>query len=234
MDHSATNGHARTYKYVGLITVLYVTMQLVSDVTAGKIISLFGHSVSITVLYFPITYIFGDILTEVYGYARSRAVLWTVLMASVIAGVLYQLVVYLPPSLGFDANDAYARVFGVVPRVLIGGWLAVFAGEIANSFVLAKMKILTSGRLLWTRTITSTIVGQLLNTTVFYVVALSGILPPTVLVDAILTGWILKTAIEAIMTPLTYMVVGRLKLAEREDFYDRGTNFNPLIINRPF
>src|ERR1051325_1677945 len=109
----------RHYKYLGLITVLYVTMQLVSDVTAGKIISIWKFPVSITVLYFPITYIFSDVLTEVYGYARARAVLWTVLTCSITAGLIYQLVVYLPPASGFDANDAYVRVFAQVPRVLV-------------------------------------------------------------------------------------------------------------------
>src|SRR5688572_16211030 len=118
-------------------------MQLVSDVTAGKLMSVGGYGVSVTVLYFPITYIFADILTEVYGYARARAVLWTVLICSILAGLVYQLVVALPPAVGFDANEAYTRVFSQVPRILLGGWLAVFAGEILNDYVLAKLKVLT-------------------------------------------------------------------------------------------
>jgi queuosine precursor transporter len=224
----------RVYKFLGLITCLYVTMQLVSDVTAGKIVQIGVFSVSVTVLYFPITYIFSDILTEVYGYARARAVLWTVLFASIIAGLLYQVVVYLPPAVGFDANEAYSRVFGSVPRVLLGGWIAVFAGDILNNFVLAKMKLMTSGKFLWLRTITSTLVGQFVNTLLFYVIALYSVLPSDLLVTSIVSGWLIKVGVEIVFTPITYLIVGYLKKTENEDFYDRGTNFNPLIVNRPF
>lgn len=136
----------RTYKFYWFIVCLYVAMQLISDVTAGKIISLGGFPVSVTVLYFPVTYIFADVLTEVYGYSRARRALWIVLACSVLAGLVYQLVVYLPPAEGFDANDAYTRVLGSVPRILLGGWIAVFAGEICNDFVLAKMKVWTKGK----------------------------------------------------------------------------------------
>jgi queuosine precursor transporter len=224
----------RHFKYLGLLTMLYVTFQLVSDVTAGKLISLAGVSVSVTVLYFPITYIFSDVLTEVYGYARARAVLWTVVVASVIAGLIYQLVVYLPPASGFDADSAYRRVFSQVPRILLGGWIAVFAGDILNNYILAKLKLLTNGRFLWIRTIGSTIVGELANTTIFYVVGLYGIIPTPVLIEAITAGWIIKTGVEVVMTPVTYVVVARLKKSEGEDYFDVGTNFNPLIVQRPF
>lgn len=224
----------RRYRYLGLITCLYVTMQLVSDVTAGKIVQLWLFPVSITVLYFPITYIFSDILTEVYGYARARSVLWTVLICSVIAGLLYQLVVWLPPAPGFDANAAYVRVFGQVPRILLGGWIAVFAGDILNNFALAKLKLVTNGRYLWVRTISSTIVGQFANTVLFYVIALYGVLPNQLLVQSILSGWLLKVAVEVVFTPVTYWVVGTLKRRENEDYYDRDTNFNPLIVRPPF
>lgn len=222
----------RKYKYLGLITALYITFQLISDVTAGKIIDFFGFPVSVTVIYFPVTYILSDVLTEVYGYARARSVIWTVLLCSVLAGVFYQLVVFLPPAGFFSQNESYVQVFGQVPRILIGGWIAVFAGEISNSYVLAKMKILCNGRMLWLRTISSTIVGQFVNTLAFYAIALSGVLPANVLFQAIITGWLIKTAVEALATPLTYAVVGYLKRVENEDYYDRGTNFNPLIIER--
>ena len=221
------------FKYLGLITSLYVAMQLVSDVTAGKIVQLWLFPVSATVLYFPITYIFSDILTEVYGYARARSVLWTVLFASVLAGLLYQVVVWLPPAPGFDADAAYDRVFGQVPRVLLGGWIAVFAGDIANNFVLAKLKIMSRGRFLWVRTISSTFVGQGINTALFYVIALYAVLPNDLLVQSILSGWFLKVAVEALFTPVTYAVVNFLKRAEGVDHYDTNTNFNPLIIEAP-
>lgn len=218
----------KSYKYLGLLTALYLVMQLVSDITAGKIIQLWMFPVSVTVLYFPITYIFSDILTEVYGYAQARKVVWMVLAGSVMAGLIYQLVVYLPPANGFNANDAYTTVLGYVPRILLGGWIAVWAGGIVNDYVLAKMKVWTNGRHLWARTIGSTIVGQFVNTVLFYVIALYAVIPTNLLLASILSGWSLKVAIEIICTPVTYLVVARLKKAENEDYYDRDTNFNPL------
>src|SRR3989344_8656345 len=140
----------RHYKYLGLITALYITFQLVSDITAGKIIQLGIFTVSATVLWFPFTYIIADILTEVYGYAKARSVIWMVLMSSVIAGIIYSVVVFLPPAAGFDANNAYVRVLGQIPRILIGGWIAVFIGGILNDYTLAKMKVWTKGKYLWT------------------------------------------------------------------------------------
>lgn len=222
----------RRYKFLGLLTALYITFQLVSDVTAGKIISFFGFPVSVTVIYFPVTYILSDVLTEVYGYAKSRSVIWLVLLCSVLAGISYQLVVVLPPASFFTANDSYIQIFGQVPRILIGGWIAVFAGEISNSYVLAKLKIICNGRWLWVRTISSTIVGQFVNTLAFYSIGLFGILPFNVLSDAVITGWIIKTAVEVLFTPVTYLVIGFLKRSENEDYYDRNTNFNPMVIER--
>jgi len=223
----------KQYKYLGIILSFYITFQLVSDVTAGKIISFIGFPVSVTVLFFPITYIFADILTEVYGYARARSVVWTVFFCSVAAGLIYLLVVYLPPATGFVGNDAYARVLGSVPRILFGGWIAVWVGGILNDFVLAKMKVKTKGKYLWTRTIGSTIVGEFANTVLFYVIALYAILPNNLLIASILTGWLIKVVIEVIFTPWTYFVVKRLKQLENEDYYDRDTNFNPFIIQPP-
>lgn len=220
----------KSYKYLGLITTLYIAFQLISDVTAGKIVQLGIFTVSATVLYFPITYIFSDILTEVYGYAKARSVIWQAFLASVIAGLIYQLVVWLPPAIGFDANNAYIRVLGSVPRILLGGWIAVWVGGILNDYVLAKMKIWTRGKYLWLRTIASTIVGEGANTALFYTIALYSILPNNLLISSILSGWFLKTLVEVVLTPATYYIVARLKKAENEDFYDTHTNFNPFII----
>lgn len=220
----------KQYKYLGIITVLYVVFQLVSDITAGKIIQLGIFTVSATVLYFPITYIFADVLTEVYGYAKARSVVWQVLAASVLAGLIYQLVVWLPPAIGFGANDAYTLVLGSVPRILLGGWIAVWVGGILNDYVLAKMKIWTNGKYLWTRTIGSTIVGEGANTILFYTIALYAVIPNSILFASILSGWFLKVVVEIIFTPVTYMVVTKLKREENEDYYDRDTNFNPIIL----
>ncbi len=217
------------FRYLPLFLTLNVAMQLISDATAGKIVLLFGYGVSVTVLYFPFTYIISDVLTEVYGYARARSVLWYTLIASVLAGIFYQVAVAVPSAPFFHSGEAYATVFGIVPRVLVGGWLAVFVGDISNNYVLAKMKVITNGRYLWARTILSTIIGQGVNTAVFYGVALSGVLPPNALFEGILAGWLVKTAVEVLFTPFTYLIVGFLKKAENVDYYDRDTNFNPFI-----
>ena len=223
----------KQYKYLGLILASYITFQLVSDVSAGKIISFFGNPVSVTVLFFPFTYIFADVLTEVYGYARARSVVWTVFFSSVIAGLLYSLIVYLPSVIGFDASDAYARVLGSVPRILLGGWIAVWVGGMLNDYVLAKMKVWTKGKYLWTRTIGSTIVGEFANTVLFYLIALYSVLPNNLLFASILSGWLIKVSVEVVFIPFTYLVVSKLKQLEGEDYYDRDTNFNPFIIQPP-
>ena len=221
----------KEYKYLGLITVLFITFQLVSDVTAGKIIQLWIFPVSATVLYFPVTYILSDVLTEVYGYAVARSVLWRVLLASVLAGIVYQIVVLLPAASGFSHTDAYAQVLGVVPRVLVGGWIAVFAGEILNNYVHAKMKIWTKGKHLWMRTIGSTVVGQLANTMLFYFIALYAVIPNDLLITSIISGWLIKVAVEVVLTPVTYRIIKTLKRIEGEDHYDTNTDFRPFVIS---
>jgi uncharacterized integral membrane protein (TIGR00697 family) len=205
-------------------------MQIVSDVSAGKIIQVVGMPVSITVLYFPITFIFADVLTEVYGYAYARRVLWTVMLCAFLAGIMYQVVVYVPPSPDFANNDAYVTVFGAVPRIVLGSYVAVFTGEILNDYVLAKMKIWTDGKHLWTRLVGSTVAGQLVNTALFYTVALYGVLPDSLLFKSILSGWLLKVLVEIAVIPVTYWVVAKLKHIEQVDFFDRDTNFNPFVI----
>ena len=221
----------KSYKYLGLLTILYVTFQLVSDVTAGKIVELGIFTVSVTALYFPITFIFGDVLTEVYGYAYGRNVVWKVFICSILAGIIYQLVVWLPPAVGFAANDAYMQVLGSVPRILLGGWIAVWVGGMLNDYVLAKMKLWTNGKYLWTRTIGSTIVGEGANTILFYVIALYTVIPTNLLLNSILSAWFLKTLVEVILTPVTYLIVNKLKQVEQVDHYDRTTNFNPFIVS---
>lgn len=220
----------RPFHLLSLFLVLNITFQLIADATAGKIVSIFGFGVSVTVIYFPFVYIISDVVTEVYGYARARTILWYTMAASVIAGLMYQVAIAVPAAPFFDAGDAYSTVFGIVPRVLIGGWLAVFAGDISNNYILAKIKVAMQGRILWVRTITSTLVGQFANTVVFYLVALSGILPTNALIQAIVAGWLMKTAVEILMTPVTYLVINRVKRIEKVDHYDRDTNFNPFII----
>ena len=228
----STSRRGEQYKYLGVITAAFITFQLVSDVTAGKLTLFWMWPGSVALIYFPFTYIISDVLTEVYGYAQARRVLWLTMAASIVAGLIYQLVVRLPAAPGFEVNEAYTTVFGVIPRILVGGWIAVFAGDIANNYTLAKMKVAFDGKHLWARTIGSTIVGQGVNTVLFYVIALYGIMPDGLLIPSIIFGWVFKTAIEAVMTPITYVVIRKLKKAEGVDHYDRDTKFNPFSISR--
>ena len=219
---------SKQFRLLTLFLVLNVTFQLISDATAAKIVLLFNFGVSVTVLYFPFTYIISDIITEVYGYASARRILWYTLFASVLAGIFYQIAVAVPAAPFFDDGPAYKTVFGVIPRVLVGGWLAIFIGDISNNYVLAKLKVLTKGRFLWLRIIASTVVGQFLNTAVFYVIALGGVMSGNVLYEGIIAGWIMKTMVETLLVPVTYLIVNKVKKFEGVDYYDKNTNFNPF------
>jgi uncharacterized integral membrane protein (TIGR00697 family) len=223
----------RNYKYLGFITVLYATFAVMSNVGAGKIVGLGSFVVSASVFFFPFTYIFADIVTEVYGYAKARTVAWQMLLVYGIAGAMSQIIVWLPAVAGFTASDAFTIVLGSVPRILFATFVAVWVGSIVNDYVLAKMKVWTNGKWLWTRTIGSTIVGEGVNTLLFYGIGLYGIIPGNLFWVAILSGWFLKVVVEMVMTPVTYVVVAKLKKLENEDYYDRETNFNPFIIESP-
>jgi queuosine precursor transporter len=223
---------SKQFRLLTLFLVLNVTFQLISDATAAKIVLLFNFGVSVTVLYFPFTYIISDIITEVYGYASARRILWYTLFASVLAGIFYQIAVAVPAAPFFDDGPAYKTVFGVIPRVLVGGWLAIFIGDISNNYVLAKLKVLTKGRFLWLRIIASTVVGQFLNTAVFYVIALGGVMSGDVLFVGIIAGWIMKTMIETLLMPVTYLIMNKVKKFEGVDYYDKNTNFNPFSMKQ--
>jgi len=220
----------KQYKYLGLLTALAITFKLLNDVTAGKLIQLGIFSVSAATIFFPVTYILSDIFTEVYGYSKARSRVWLLLLCSVIAGIVYSIVAFLPPAIGFDANDAYVRVFSQVPRILVASWIAFFFGSIVNDFVLAKMKIWAKGKHLWTRTIGSTIFGEGVDTILFFTLAFYAIIPNNLLVSVIFSAFFLKVAIEVVMTPITYKVIAKLKKVEGEDYYDYNTNFNPMKI----
>lgn len=226
----STHSGKRHYKYLGWLTAFYITFKLVCDVTAGKLIMVGGFTVSATIIYFPFTYIIADLLTEVYGYAKARSVVWTVLFCSMTAGIVYSVAVALPPATGFNGNDAYKTVLGQVPRNLIGSWIAVLVGGIVNDYIMAKMKVLTKGKYLWTRTISSTIAGEGVDTLLFYFIALYAVIPEGLFLMSVLSGWLLKVGVEVVMTPVTYYVVAKLKKAENEDYFDNDTDFNPLII----
>lgn len=218
------------FKYLNFITVTYVTVLLISNTTAGKIVSLNNFATDAATLFFPVVYIISDILTEVYGYAKARNVLWIVIYSQILMSLLYSLVVLMPPAVGFDANDSFIRVLSQVPRIVFGSLIAIFIGSILNDFILAKMKILTKGKHLWARTIGSTIIGQGADTVIFYLIAFYTIIPDTLLISSILFTWIIKVIIEIVLTPLTYFIINRLKKAENTDTYDTRTDFNPFIL----
>jgi uncharacterized integral membrane protein (TIGR00697 family) len=184
------------------------------------------------VLFFPISYVFGDILTEVYGYARARRVIWCGFAALGFASVMAAIVVTLPPAPFWEHQAAYEVAFGSTWRIVGASMVAYFCGEFVNSLVLAKMKIATRGRWLWTRTIGSTIAGEAVDSALFYPLAFygSGIIPNDKLPIVMLMQFVLKVSVEVLFTPITYKIVGALKKAENEDYYDRDTNFTPFSL----
>jgi len=221
----------RLYKYYDLVMALFVTILLCSNVIgAAKVATVWGFTFGAGVLFFPISYIFNDVLTEVYGYARARKVVWAGFGAIIFASFMSWVVVTLPPASGWNDQRAYEAVFGQTPRIVFASLTAFFVGEFANSYVLAKMKVKTSGRHLWMRTIGSTIVGEGVDSLVFYPVAFLGFWETDLVMRVMVSNYVIKVLWEAIVTPVTYQVVGFLKRAEQEDYYDRETNFTPFSI----
>ncbi len=220
----------RHYKHLDAITALFVSVLLISNVASSKILDLGPFTFDGGTILFPLSYIFGDILTEVYGYARSRRVIWMGFAASLLMSTVFMLVGVLPPAAEWPHQEAYDAILGLTPRIVLASLAAYFCGEFVNSFVLAKMKIATEGRFLWTRTIGSTLVGQLVDTVVFVAVAFSGIMSLELLGTLVVSNFVFKTLVEIAFTPATYAVVGFLKHSENEDHYDRHTDFNPFRV----
>ena len=221
---------ASELRFINLITALNVTFLLVSDFTGARIIGVYGVGVSVTVLYFPITYLIGDIVTEVYGYAQSRRVIWISMFCSIAGSAIAGGQLAVPAAAFFDADADYRRVFSPSLTISAAGLFAFFAGDICNSFVLAKLKIWDKGKRLWLRFVASTIVGEGINTTLFYGIALHNVLPERMLFRGVLMGWTLKVIVEVVMLPVSYSVVRLLKRAEGVDYYDYETNFNPFLV----
>jgi hypothetical protein len=215
-----------------IITTIFVTCLLTANITAVKLVNIFGFILPAGTIIFPISYIFGDILTEVYGYSQARRVIWLGFFCNLITVVAIWIGQVLPSASFWDGQASYERILGYTPRLLVASFLAYLVGEFTNSFVLAKMKIATRGRWLWTRTIGSTLVGQGFDSLVFITLAFVGTIPATELVSVIITQWLAKSAYEAAITPLTYVVVNFLKKKERMDVFDYETRFNPLLIEQ--
>jgi hypothetical protein len=225
------SAHRQTYRYYDLVLAGFVTVYLCSNLIGpAKAVTAAGFTFGAGVLFFPISYIFGDILTEVYGYARARRVIWAGFGAMAFASLMATVVVALPPAKDWPFQDAYQTVFGQTPRIVAASLTAFFAGEFVNSYVLAKMKIWTEGRWLWTRTIGSTLAGEGVDSLLFYPLAFFGVWENALLATVLLTNYVLKVLVEVAMTPVTYKVVGWLKRVEDEDYYDRKTDFNPFTL----
>ncbi len=216
------------YKHLDLLIHIFVVVLLVSNLVAAKITQIGPLTFSGAQMLFPLTYIFGDIFTEVYGYAASRRAIWIGFLASALLALLGLFAVALPPAPSFHNQAAYATIFGIVPRVIASSLIAYWAGEFANSFTLAKLKLLTNGKHLWTRTIGSTIVGQGVDTILVMTLLFAGTLPPAVILNLIASGYAFKVVYEVLATPLTYKVVNFLKRSEGVDAFDRDTDFNPF------
>lgn len=212
------------------ITTLFVTALITSNVAAVKLVVLCGLTVSGAELVFPVSYIFGDVLTEVYGYSRARLVIWTGFACNLFFVFFIWLAGKMPAASFWCHQDAYETILGAAPRMLAASFVAFLAGEFVNSYIMAKLKIHTGGRHLWVRTIGSTMAGQAFDTVIFVTVAFWGVIPPWAVMLTVFHQWLFKCAFEALFTPVTYKVVGFLKEKEGVDVYDHHTAFNPFYL----
>jgi uncharacterized integral membrane protein (TIGR00697 family) len=223
----------RRFRYLDALTTAFVVILLVANLVAQKVFrvgpwhlggSLYFPAISTSgaMVLFPITYIFGDVFTEVYGYAASRRAIWLGFFGTALLYAVSALVIALPPDPEFRNQQAFITVFGILPRILAASLIAFWAGEFANSYTMAKLKLITRGRWLWTRTVGSTVVGQAV------LITFAGTFTPHKMVEIIITGYLLKVAYEVAATPVTYLVVNWLKRAEHSDAFDAHTNFSPF------
>lgn len=210
------------------VAAVFVTCLLGANVVSAKLITVGGLVLPAGIVIFPLSYVVGDVLTEVYGYGAARRVIWLGFACNALMVAVIGVAVALPPAPFWRGQAGYAEVFGQTPRLLAASFLAYLAGEFANSYVLARIKIATAGRWLWARTVGSTVVAQALDSAIFVLLAFAGLIPAGALAGVVLAQWLVKVAYEAAATPLTYAVVGWLKRCEGLDVYDRDTDFNPL------
>jgi queuosine precursor transporter len=225
----ASAATVRQFRAFDIVMAAFVAILLLSNVIgAGKVASLGGWTFGAGILFFPLGYVIGDVLTEVYGYARARRCIWVGFSALLFMAFMSWVVVSLPPADGWEGQSAYESVFGQVPRIVFASIVAFWAGEFVNSFVLAKMKVWTKGKHLWSRTIGSTVVGQGIDSIIFYPLAFWGVWDNAQVVTVMITNWALKVGWEAALTPVTYAVVGWLKRHEGVDLFDDSTDFTPF------
>ena len=218
----------RNFKYLDIITGFFVAILLISDIADTKAITVGFLSFGGGTFLFPIAYIFGDILTEVYGFKRARRVIWIGFACELLMALMFGLVGFAPASPDWPYQKDFMHILGLAPRIAVASLTAYFLGEFINSVTLAKIKIYTKGKYLWIRTIGSTIVGELFDTVIFMFIAFWGVFPLQLIISIIISGYFLKVATEVVFTPVTYWIVGFLKKKEHEDYYDRKTKFTPF------
>jgi uncharacterized integral membrane protein (TIGR00697 family) len=229
----------RRFRYLDALTTAFVVILLVANLVAQKIfrvgpfhvfgpVSIPAFSTSGAMVLFPITYIFGDVFTEIYGYSASRRAIWLGFFGTALLYAVSAIVIALPPDPEFRNQQAFITVFGILPRILVASLLSFWAGEFANSYTMAKLKLLTKGKMLWTRTVGSTVVGQFVDTSLVIFLTFVGTFSTHKMIEIILTGYVLKVVYEVAATPVTYLVINFLKRAENVDTFDSKTNFNPF------
>ena len=221
-------------KYYDFIIILFVTVLLVSNVVSAKILNFGPFTFDGGTILFPVVYILGDILTEVYGYKKARRTIWAGFAANFLAAFVFIIVGKLPPALGWENQQAYEAIIGWIPRIVLASLIAYWCGEFTNSFLMAKMKIATRGRWLFSRTISSTMVAEGIDTAIFCALAFFGKIPNSLLLSVIISNYIFKTGFEVLFTPFTYIIVAFLKRKEDIDIYDYHTNFNPFKLDKDY
>jgi len=213
-----------------ILTCIFITCLLISNIVAGRLIYLGGMTLTADLFLFPVIYIFGDVLTEVYGFRKARLTIWLGFAANLIMALLFMFIITLPYPDFWTQNEAYNTVLGFTPRLVIASLIAYFTGEFSNSIIMSKMKVLTRGRYLWTRTIGSTMVGEGIDTFIFMSIAFAGIYPMGIFINMVLVQYIWKVGYEVLATPFTYIFINWLKRKEDQDAFDYNVNYNPFKI----
>lgn len=220
----------KNFKYFDIIMALFVAVLLISNIASTKILLFWKFTFDGGTLLFPLSYIFGDVLTEVYGYKKSRKVIWTGFFCAGLMSLVLMIVNILPPAGDWLYQEDFNNILGQAPRVVLASLIAYFAGEFSNSYILAKLKVFMDGKKLWVRTISSTLAGEMIDTLIFVFIAFYGILPIGLLLTVFVSNYIFKCGVEILFTPATYKIVRFLKKNENEDYYDKDTNFNPFFL----
>ena len=216
--------------YFAYVVALFVSFLLISNIASTKILSLWIFTFDGGTLLFPLTYIFGDILTEVYGFKKAKKAIWIGFFCAALMTLIFAIVQFLPAANGWNNQASFELILGMTPRIVLASLVAYLAGSFTNSIVLAKMKLITKGKYLWARTIGSTIVGELIDTALFCTIAFLGVFPIELLVAVIISNYFFKVGIEIIFTPFTYKIINWLKKKEQIDYFDNNTNFNPFAL----